>query len=165
MDKERKIQWFYIISILALFFLAIVASLFGERKMVHVKLYVKDRSTGELVLQKALIPATSSVNEKVYWILKELISGPVKSEYERILDPNIEIEKVIVEDRTVYVSFDWRLIDSLHGNPRPILDAIVKTVLMNVRELDHVKILVEGIEPVSTFCDVQSGRHSYEKKC
>lgn len=154
MVKERKIQWFYMASILVLFLLAVFMSLLSERKMVRVKLYVKDRSTGQFVLQKAFIPATNSVNERVYWILKELTSGPVKSEYERILDPNIEIEDVIVEGRTVYVSFDWRLVDSLHGNPRSVLDVIVKSVLMNVRELDKVKILVEGIEPISTFCGI-----------
>jgi hypothetical protein len=154
MGKEKKTVLIYMAVILAFFIFASGLSVFSGRKTVNVKLYVKERKSGQLVLQKSIIPKTSTINERVYWILKELVSGPVKSEYERILDPYIEIEEVIVENSTVYVSFDWRLIDSLHEHPSTVLNAIVKSVLMNVKELDEVKILVEGIEPVSTFCGI-----------
>jgi hypothetical protein len=154
MGKGNRTALLYMAGILAFCVVAGGFSLFSERKSEGIKLYVKNRANGRLELQKSFIPKTGTVNEKVYWILKELVSGPVKSEYVRLLDPNIEIEEVIVRNRTVYVSFDWLLIDSLHENPGQVLNAIVQSMLMNVKELDEVKILVEGIEPISTFCGV-----------
>ncbi len=150
MQKE-KIKWYYLIAVVVFFIVSATITIVNEKKMVTVKLFFKDRDSEKLVVQRALIPKTNSINERIFWILKELISGPVQSQYERILDPNIEVKEVIIKRKTAYLSFNWLLINSLHKNSTLVLDSIIKSVLVNVKELDEVKILVEGIEPVSTF--------------
>jgi hypothetical protein len=131
-----------------------VLTLFDEKKMVSVKLFLKERNSDTLVTHKSLIPKTNSINEKIFWILKELISGPIGNNYERMFDPNIEVKEIIIKRNTAYISFDWTFINSLYDNPSLVIHSIVNSVLINIRELKEIKILIEGIEPVSTFCDI-----------
>ncbi len=154
MEKYNLLRRYYLYVILFFFIGSIFMSFFNFRKMNLVKLYVKDKQTDGLVLQKVFIPKASSLNEKIFWILKELISGPINNKYERILDPNIEIKKVIIKRNIAYISFDWMLIDSLYKNPSLVISSIVNSVLLNNREIEGVKILIEDIEPVSTFCNI-----------
>jgi len=142
-----------------LFFFAgsLVFSVLSLRKTKSVKIFVKDKGSQHLVLQKVVIPKANSENERVFWILKELISGPTGDRYERILDPNIEIRRVIVRRDIAYVSFDWKLIDSLYMNPALVVRAITSSIMLNVRRIEGVKILVEDIEPVSTLGGVSLG--------
>jgi hypothetical protein len=142
-----------------LFFFAgsLVFSVLSLRKTKSARIFVKDKGSGHLVLQKVVIPKTSSENERVFWILRELISGPTGDRYERILDPNIEIRRVIVRKGIAYVSFDWKFIDSLYMNPALVVRAITSSIMLNIRRIEGVKILVEDIEPVSTLGDVSLG--------
>jgi hypothetical protein len=142
-----------------LFFFAgsLVFSALSLRKTKSARIFVKDKGSGHLVLQKVVIPKTSSENERVFWILRELISGPTGDRYERILDPNIEIRRVIVRKDIAYVYFDWKFIDSLYMNPALVVRAITSSIMLNIRRIEGVKILVEGIEPVSTLGDVSLG--------
>lgn len=142
-----------------LFFFAgsLVFSVLGLRKTKSAKIFVKDKGSQHLVLQKVVIPKANSENERVFWILKELISGPTGDRYERILDPNIEIRRVIVRKDIAYVSFDWKLIDSLYMNPALVVRAITSSIMLNIRRIEGVKILVEDIEPVSTLGNVSLG--------
>lgn len=153
MQKE-KIKWYYLSAIVVFLIASATITIVNEKKMVTVKLFLKDKESGKLVVQRSLIPKTESINERIFWILKELISGPIQSQYERILDPNIEVKEIIIKRKTAYLSFNWMLINSLHKNSTLVLDSIVKSVLMNVKELDEVKILVEGVEPVGTFFSI-----------
>ncbi len=120
----------------------------------RARIYVKDRQTGVLVSQKVIIPNTTNETEKLSWVLKELISGPAGGGYERIFNPNIEIQKVIIREKIAYVSFGWNLVGSLHTEPKLVIKSIVNSALANIRGLKGVKILIEGIEPVSTFCSI-----------
>lgn len=142
-----------------LFFFAgsLVFSILSLRKTESAKIFVKDKGSQHLVLHKVGIPKANSENEQVFWILKELISGPTGDRYERILDPNIEIRRVIVRKDIAYVSFDWKLIDSLYRNPTLVVRAITNSIMLNTRRIEGVKILVEGIEPVSTLGSVSLG--------
>jgi len=157
MDRKR-IRLYYIGAAALFFLFSCVLSLISTRSMETVKLLLKDRKSESLVVQKSSIPQTSSMNDKIYWILKELISGPIQNNYERIFDPNIEVKEIIVKRDTAYISFDWTFINSLYKNPSLAIDSIVDSILMNVRDLKEVKILIEGIEPVSTFCNVSLQR-------
>jgi hypothetical protein len=142
-------------GILVLLFLASVLYQFSlTRSSRRVKLFVKDKQTGTLVTQRTLVPNTTSESERLLWILKELISGPTGNRYERILDPGIDVEKVIIKKNTAYVSFGWNLVDSLHDEPSLAIRAIVNSILVNMKSIKQVKILIEGIEPISTFCDI-----------
>jgi hypothetical protein len=142
-----------------LFFFAgsLVFSVLSLRKTKSARIFVKDKGSGHLVLQKVVIPKTSSENERVFWILRELISGPTGDRYERILDPNIEIRRVIIRKGIAYVTFDWKFIDSLYMNPALVVRAITSSIILNLRRIEGVKILVEDIEPVSTLGDVSLG--------
>jgi hypothetical protein len=64
------------------------------------------------------------------------------------------VQKVIVREGIAYVSFGWMLTESLQKEPVMVVRAIVNSVLLNNRELDGVKILIEGIEPVGTFSNI-----------
>jgi hypothetical protein len=145
----------YYLTIILIFFLgSLFLSVQNSRKNNRVKLLMKDKHSQYLVLQKTFIPRTTSLNEKIFWILKELISGPISDRYERVFDPDIEIQRIIIRRNTAYVSFNWKIIDSLYKNPALAVSAIVDSILINIREIDKVKILIEDIEPVSTMGNI-----------
>ena len=152
MDKKRKN--YYLIIVTVFFICAIVLNLIDNRKMKTVKLFLKDRNTGKLVIHRSYVPRSSSINEDVFWIIKELISGPFSNKYDRMFDPNIEVKEIIIKRNIAYISFGWSMIDSLYANPSMAVRSIVDSILLNIRELKGVKILIEGIEPVSTFNNI-----------
>ncbi len=140
---------------LSLFFLmSVFYQIVSEKTTKKVRIYVKDRQTGALVSEKVIIPNTADDTEKLFWVLKELISGPAGGRYEKIFNPNIEIQKVIIRGKIAYVSFGWKLVESLHTEPELVIRSIVNSALVNIRGLKGVKILIEDIEPVSTFCSI-----------
>jgi hypothetical protein len=151
---ENKRKSYYLFLIIAFFICSIVLNMAGARKMRTVKLFLKDQNTGDLVIHRSYIPRSSSTNEYVFWIIKELISGPFNNQYESMFDPNIEVKEIIVKSNVAYISFDWSMIESLYENPTLAVRSIVDSILLNIRELEEVKILIEGIEPVSTFSDI-----------
>jgi hypothetical protein len=63
----------------------------------------------------------------------------------------MEINEVIVQGRVAYVSLDWGFVDSLSFNPSLTIQSVVKSILHNVRGLDDVRILIDGVEPVNAF--------------
>jgi hypothetical protein len=122
--------------------------------MKKVKIYVKDKRTQRLVIQKTWIPNTATLNEKVFWVTKELMSGPAGSNYERVFNPDTDVQKVIIKEGVAYISFGWMLTESLQKEPVLAVRAIVNSVLLNIREIEGVKILIEGIEPVSSYSNI-----------
>jgi len=151
---ENKKKLYYLMLITALFIVSIMVSMASARKMRTVKLFLKDQNTGDLVIHRSYIPKSSSTNEYVFWILKELISGPFNNQYVGIFDPNIEVKEIVVKSKVAYISFDWKMIESFYENPTLAVRSIVDSILLNIRELDEVKILIEGVEPVSTFSNI-----------
>ena len=138
--------------LLTVFFLSgVFHQVMSTRATQKARIYVKDRQTGLLVSEKVIIPNTRDKNEKLFWVLRELISGPAGGAYERIFNPNIEIQKVIIRGKVAYISFGWNLVESLHAEPNLVIRSIVNSALANIRGLKGVKILIDGIEPVSTF--------------
>jgi hypothetical protein len=151
MKDPRK---YYLIVIVIFFLGTLFMSIQNSRKMHTVRLLMKERQSQYLVLQKAYIPRTSSLNDKIFWILKELISGPIGNQYERVLDPDIEIQRIVIRKNIAYVSFNWQIINSLHKNPAFVISCIVNSILINIKEIEGVKILIEDIEPVSTLGNI-----------
>ncbi|MFW6137636.1 MAG: GerMN domain-containing protein [Spirochaetota bacterium] len=145
------LQKYILYALVGFFVFSLVLSFANSRQKKRVKLFFKSNKSNQLVVQHTLIPQGKSVNEKVFWILKELISGPVDPQFERIFDPTIEIQQIVVDQGIVYISFGWKLINSLHRYPSLAMGSIVDSILLNISNLDGVKILVEGIEPVNTF--------------
>ena len=158
---KNKRKYYYLIVITVFFIFAVILDLAGTRKMQAVKLLLKDQNTGDLVVHRSYIPRSSSINEDVFWIIKELISGPFNNKYESMFDPNIEVKEIIIKRNIAYISFDWRMIESLYENPSMAVRSIVDSILLNIREIEEVKILIEGIEPVSTFSEI-SLQHSFK---
>lgn len=117
-------------------------------------LYVKDKKSGVLVTRKVAVPSAADRNDRISWIVRELISGPTGNRYERIFSPDLDVQKIIVEKGTAYISFGWQLVDALQKEPAIAIASIVNSVLANVNALEEVKILIEGIEPVSTFSGI-----------
>ncbi len=112
MDNKRKN--YYLCFFTVFFICSIVLSLTGARKMRTVKLFVKDQDTGDLVIHRSYIPRSSSTNEDVFWIIKELISGPFSTQYESMFDPEIEVKEIIIKGSVAYISFDWSMIESFY---------------------------------------------------
>ncbi len=144
----------YFLVLMLLFLGSVFLQATSARSTEKVRLYLKDRATGQLVAQRVVVPSTSDPREKLFWILKELISGPTGARYERIFSPDIDVQSIIIRKDTAYISFGWNLVESLHQHPSLAVAAIVNSVLLNMRGLEEVKILIEGVEPVSTFGDV-----------
>jgi hypothetical protein len=149
--ENRRLHRCYIYALAGIFLATAVIGLSDAREMERIKLFFKDRRTGRLVAQFSNVPRVHTLNERVSWILRELSAGPVDSRYERTVDPNMEINEVIVQGRVAYVSLDWGFVDSLSFNPSLTVQSVVKSVLHNVRGLDDVRILIDGVEPVNTF--------------
>jgi hypothetical protein len=145
---------YFLIGLIIFFLASLFFNFYTSRSTQRVKILVKDKQTQRLVVDKVHVPNTKSLNDRVFWVLKELISGPTENRYERILDPDIDVQKVIVKEGIAYISFGWMLTESLQREPLLVVRAIVNSVLLNNRELDGVKILIEGIEPVSTFSSI-----------
>ncbi|UCB46143.1 MAG: GerMN domain-containing protein [Spirochaetota bacterium] len=154
MRDPRK---YYFIVIVIFFLGTLFMSIQNSRKVHTVRLLMKERQSQYLVVKKVCIPRSSSSNDKIFWILKELISGPISNQYERVLDPDIEIQRIVIRKNIAYVSFNWKIIDSLHKNPAFVISSIVNSILMNIREIEGVKILIEDIEPVSTLGNISLG--------
>ena len=153
----RDLKHYFLAAITLFFIASLFVTLLNYRKTQSVKLYVKDRGAPALVLQKTVIPKPESIQDKIFWILNSLVSGPTGNRYERILDPDIEIQRVVIRKNIVYVFFDWKLIDSLHKDPALVIGAITNSIMLNTRKIEGVKILVENIEPVSTLGGVSLG--------
>ena len=150
----RKTCGVYFLVLMLLFLGSVFLQATSARSTEKVRLYLKDRATGQLVAQRVVVPSTSDPREKLFWILKELISGPTGARYERIFSPDIDVQSIIIRKDTAYISFGWNLVESLHQHPSLAVAAIVNSVLLNMRGLEEVKILIEGGEPVSSFGDV-----------
>jgi hypothetical protein len=145
----------FIITVFAFFIAGVFFQLGGMKSNEKVKIYVKDTHTGKLVVYRTKIPRAETVDEKVFWILKELVTGPTSNHYERVLNPDIEIQSVVIKGGIAYVSFGWNLVDSLQKEPVLALRSITKSIFANVKGLKGVKILIEGIEPLSTYSAVK----------
>ena len=144
----------FLILLVVFFAISLFFHFYSSRSTAKIKILVKDRESQLLVMKKVNVPNTESPNERIFWVLKELISGPTESQYERLFDPDTDVQKVIIREGVAYVSFGWILIESLQKEPVLALRAIVNSVFMNNRELEGVKILIEGIEPVCTFSSI-----------
>ena len=147
----KDFKRYFFASILIFFAGSIFLSVYSCRKTKSVRLLVKDRESQHLVLHRVMIPKSSSAHEKIFWILQELISGPTGNKYERMLDPNIEIQRVVIRRNIAYVFFDWKIVDSLYKNPKLVIGAITNSILLNTRKIEEVKILIEDVEPISTL--------------
>jgi hypothetical protein len=149
--EKRRLHSYYIYALAGIFLATAVIGFSDARKMDRIKLFFKDRRTGCLVAQFSSVPRVHTLNERIAWILRELSAGPVDSRYERTVAPDMQINEVIVQGRVAYVSLDWDFVDSLSFNPSITIQSVVKSILHNVRGLDDIRILIDGVEPVNTF--------------
>jgi hypothetical protein len=155
---HKHIRRYYLYALAALVVFTGVLNIYQERRMERIKLFFIRRSSGRLAIQRCNVPRVGSTNERIQWIMRELIAGPVDSRYERTVDPQVAVKEIIVQSTTAYISFDWGFVDSLSKNPKLAVQSIVSSVLRNIRELDDVRILIDGIEPVNTFFGASPGR-------
>ena len=151
---RKYIKRYFLFLLITFFSVSLFFNFYGNRSTEKIKILVKDRESQRLVMEKVNIPNTESPNERIFWVLKELISGPTQSQYERLFNPDTDVQKVIIREGIAYVYFGWMLVESLQDEPVLALRAIVNSVFLNNRELDGVKILIEGIEPVCTFSSI-----------
>ena len=151
---RRYLRRYFLLLLVVFFSVSLFFNFYTNRSTAKIKILVKDRASQRLVMEKVNIPNTESPNERIFWVLKELISGPTQSQYERLFNPNTDVQKVIIREDVAYVYFGWMLVESLQDEPVLALRAIVNSVFLNHKELDGVKILIEGIEPVCTFSTI-----------
>jgi hypothetical protein len=148
----------YLYGLAGVFLITVFIGLIDARRMDRIKLFFKDRRSGRLIAQLSSVPRVHTLNERISWILRELSAGPVDRRYERTVLPSVEIQEVIVQGKTAYISLDWSFVESLSENPSTTAQSIVKSVLHNVRGLDDVRILIDGVEPVSGFYGLSLAR-------
>jgi hypothetical protein len=151
---RRYLKRCFFLLLIVFFSASLFFNFYSNRSTSKIKILVKDRASQRLVMERVNIPNTESPNERIFWVLKELISGPTQSQYERLFNPNTDVQKVIIKEGVAYVYFGWMLVESLQDEPVLALRAIVNTVFLNYKEIDGVKILIEGIEPVCTFSSI-----------
>jgi spore germination protein GerM len=151
---RRYLKRYFLVLLILFLSVSLFFNFYSKRSTSKIKILVKDRASQRLVMARVNIPNTESPNERISWVLKELISGPTQNQYEAMFNPNTDVQKVIIREGVAYVYFGWMLVESLQDEPVLALRAIVNSVFLNHKEIDGVKILIEGIEPVCTFSTI-----------
>ena len=153
--NKRGYSFFVVILILSLLIMAL-NFLFYDRKYHKVELYVYNNKKDQFEFEKRIIPKGKSKIDNIKNIINELICGPVGEEYERLFLPGTIVQFISMSKKgIIYISFNWDIVKSLQKNPIKIVNSIVTTLRSNIDKVKGVKILIDGVESISTFNGIQ----------
>ena len=119
---------------------------------VMVHLYFADPDSRYLEAEQRSLPDTEDLTELGKHILEALIQGP-QSDLMRTLPEETGLRAFfITEDHTAYADFTAALSQKHPGGPQTELltvYSIVNSLLLNMPQIEAVKILIAGREPVT----------------
>lgn len=119
-----------------------------QARQTMVKLYFKNKETGELDTETRLIDVKNLANNPYELLINMLIEGPKNDKLERLIPEGTKINKVELQKNIVVIDFFESFIKNHPGG----LDEESKTVysivntLTELTEVDGVKILINGEE-------------------
>jgi len=149
--KKREFVFFTLMLVITIS-LIMMNFLLPEKKYLKIKLYIYNSKNNQFDFESRLIPKSKNKVEKIKDVVNELIYGPVTNGYERLLSPDTIIQFVALSKKNiVYISFNWDIIKSIRKNPAKVITSIVTSIKKNIKEVNGVKILVDGVESINTF--------------
>lgn len=119
-----------------------------QSRQTMVKLYFKNKETGELATETRLIDVKNLANNPYEVLVKMLIDGPENEKLERLIPEGTKINKVDFERNVVVIDFFEGFIKNHQGGleeESKTVYSIVNT-LTELTEVDGVKILINGEE-------------------
>ncbi len=148
----NKNRLFFFCLLFISIFMSVFIIFIYDKKYRKIDLYFIDSKTGKLEIKSEKIPKDISKIDQIKSILNELISGPSDVKYEPVFSPDVVVQFIALGTKDiVFLSFNWKFIESLYKNPLIKIEALVKTIIDNVRGIKGIKILVDGVEPISNF--------------
>jgi len=113
-----------------------------------VKLYFKNKETGELDTEARLIDVKNLANNPYELLVNMLIQGPQNDKLERLIPEGTKINKVELEKNIVVIDFFEGFIKNHIGGLEEESKTIYSLVntLTELTEVDGVKILINGEE-------------------
>jgi hypothetical protein len=106
---------------------------------------------GGLVMEAREVRAAGSANEEAMTVLKELFRGPLSSGAHSLSPGGVGVERFFLDTAgTAYVSLDSAIVTDPPGGTRSeqlCLEAIVRTVVSNVRGARRLQLVIGGRVP------------------
>lgn len=119
-----------------------------QARQTMVKLYFKNKETGELDTESRLIDVKNLANNPYQLLVNMLIEGPKNDKLERLIPEGTKINKVELQKNIVIIDFFESFIKNHSGGleeESKTIYSIVNT-LTELTEVDGVKILINGEE-------------------
>lgn len=119
-----------------------------QERQTMVKLYFKNKETGELDTEARLIDVKNLANNPYELLVNMLIEGPKNDKLERLIPEGTKINKVELQRNVVVIDFFEGFIKNHPGGAdleSKTIYSIVNT-LTELTEVDGVKILINGEE-------------------
>lgn len=113
-----------------------------------VTLYFGSEDGTALVADQLEIPVSERALEGLRPVLEALVAGP-KQRGVALFPEGTGVRGVYITDTTAYIDFSRQLVEGFTGGSSGeylLVASIVQTVCANFRELDSVRLLVEGKE-------------------
>lgn len=117
-------------------------------RQTMVKLYFKNKDTGELDTETRIIDVKELANNPYELLVKMLIEGPKNEKLDRLIPEGTNINKVEFQKNVVIIDFFEGFIKNHPGGleeESKTIYSIVNT-LTELTEVDGVKILINGEE-------------------
>lgn len=139
---------------------AVYITLKDEIKYTGVNLYFFNENTGKLEARREFIPKSRNKAEELKSILYELISGPSDERLESLFKPDVSVQFIAFgKGGEVFLSLNWAAVESLYRYPALAVESLVKSIMSNIKSVRAIKILIDGVEPVSTFGNIKLNRY------
>ena len=119
-----------------------------QSRQTMVKLYFKNKDTGELDTETRLIDVKNLTNNPYELLVKMLVEGPKNEKLERLIPEGTNINKVELQKNVVIIDFFEGFIKNHPGGIEEETKTIYSIVntLTELTEVDGVKILINGEE-------------------
>lgn len=118
-----------------------------ELRKTIITLYFKDKVSGNIAEETRLIDSKTLLEEAHTELIKLLMIGPENENFEKILPEGISIIECNYQNNCVIINFSKEL---KNANLKEIDKENIKTSIYNtltqLKEVDDIKILVEGEE-------------------
>ncbi len=117
-----------------------------ELRKTIVTLYFKNKETGEMAKETRLIDSKDLLKNPYEELLNLLMQGPENSNYEKVIPEGLIIIDNKFENGCVTITFNKEAAIDLDETKRNDITAAISNTLIQLTEVNSVKVLIEGEE-------------------
>ena len=117
-----------------------------ELRKTIVTLYFKNKETGEMAKETRLIDSKDLLKNPYEELLNLLMQGPENSNYEKVIPEGLIIIDNKFENGCVTITFNKEAAIDLDETKRNDITAAISNTLIQLTEVNNVKVLIEGEE-------------------